>query len=145
MKTVSTQALNGARRAVGTHHGPTWIHGPTTAYAIGGTATLALRYPIISASGMTAGRRELLGDHDGQLPLPPGPQDLQRDCGPDGAVGGLKPEYTAASGLRDYGSGPTTGTRSRLRPTRHGPGGTLLDLIAVLFISGQLEELGTNV
>ena len=30
-----------------------------------------------------------------------------------------------------------------LHPTRHGPGGTLLDLIAVLFIIGQLEELGT--
>ena len=32
-----------------------------------------------------------------------------------------------------------------LRPMRHGQGGTLLDLIAVLFIIGQLEELGTNV
>ena len=47
---VSTQAPNGARRAVGTHHGPTRIHGPTTAYAIGGTATLVLRYSIISAT-----------------------------------------------------------------------------------------------
>ena len=41
------------------------------------------------------------------------PQDLPRDYGPDGAAGGLKPEYPAASGLRDYGRGPTTGTRSQ--------------------------------
>ena len=27
--------------------------------------------------------------------------------------GWIKPEYTAASGPRDYGSGPTTGTRSQ--------------------------------
>ena len=39
---VSSQAPNGARRAVGTHHGPTRIHVPTTAYAIGETATLTL-------------------------------------------------------------------------------------------------------
>ena len=36
-----------------------------------------------------------------------------KEYGPDGAAGGLKPEYTAASGPRDYGSGPTTGTRSQ--------------------------------
>ena len=30
-----------------------------------------------------------------------------------------------------------------LRLTRHGPGGTLLDLIAVLFIVGQLGKRGT--
>ena len=59
---VSSQATDGARLAVGTHHGPTRTH-----YAIGGTATLALRYSIISATAasrtrsvMTAGRRELL-------------------------------------------------------------------------------------
>ena len=46
-------------------------------------------------------------------PFPPGPQDLPRDYGPDGSAGGLKPEYPAASGPRDYGSGPTTGTRSQ--------------------------------
>ena len=43
------------------------------------------------------------------------------------------------------GAGRRPGLGARLRPTRHGPGGTLLDLIAVLFIIGQLEELGTNV
>ncbi len=49
-QSVSTQAPNGASRAVGTHHGPTRIHAPTTAYAIGGTATLAQGYSIISAT-----------------------------------------------------------------------------------------------
>ena len=64
-----------------------------------------------SSSGMTAGRR---GSWGWALPpLPPGPQDLPRDYGPDGAAGGLKPEYTAASGLRTFGSGPTTGTWSQ--------------------------------
>ena len=117
--TVSTQAPNGASRAVGTHYGPTRIHVPTGAFAIGGTATLAQRCSIISA---TAAARTL---PPGRLragkgcwgwappPLPPGPQDLPRDYGPDGAAGGLKPEYTAASGPRTYGSGPTTGTRSQ--------------------------------
>ena len=48
-----------------------------------------------------------------------------------------KPEYTAASGRHDhatFGSGPTRQSDDRdsepdylLRPTRHGPGGTLLD------------------
>ena len=51
---VSTQAPNGARRAVGTHHGPTRIHWPTTAYAIGGTATLAVidskKYTVVGYS-----------------------------------------------------------------------------------------------
>ena len=50
--------------------------------------------------------------------------------------GQTKPEYTAASGRRDhsdFGSGPTRQSDDRdsepdylLRPTRHGPGGTLL-------------------
>ena len=116
---VSTRAPNGASRAVGTHHGPTRIHAPTGAYAIGGTATLAQRCSIISATaaartlptGMTAGRRGCWGW--APPPLPPGPQDLPRNYGPDGAAGGLKPEFTAASGPRTYGSGPTTGTRSQ--------------------------------
>ena len=49
-RAVSTQAPNGASRAVGTHHGPTRIHAPTGAYAIGGTAKLAQRCSIISAT-----------------------------------------------------------------------------------------------
>ena len=36
-----------------------------------------------------------------------------RFLSPDGAAGGLKPEYPAASGPRDYGRGPTTGTQSQ--------------------------------
>ena len=56
-----------------------------------------------------------------------------------------KPEYPAASGRRDhatFGSGPMRQSDSDdrdsepdylLRPTRHGPGGTLLDYMAFLF------------
>ena len=57
--------------------------------------------------------------------------------------GRTKPEYTAASGRHDhatFGSGPTRQSDDRdsepdylLRPTRHGPGGTLLDYSAFLF------------
>ena len=50
---TSAESLNGASRAVGTHHGPTRIHAPTTAYAIGGTATLAQRYSITTAAART--------------------------------------------------------------------------------------------
>ena len=59
-------------------------------------------------------------------------QDLPRDYGPDGAAGGLKPEYTTASGRHDsatFGSGPTRPSDDRdsgpdylLCPTMHGPG-----------------------
>ena len=59
--------------------------------------------------------------------------------------GRAEPEYTAASGRHDhatFGSGPTRQSRSDdrdsepdhlLRPTRHGPGGTLL-IIAHSFL-----------
>ena len=59
--------------------------------------------------------------------------------------GRTKPEYPAASGRRDhatFGSGPTRQPESHdrdsepdylLRPTRHGPGGTLFDYSALLF------------
>ena len=49
---VTPYTTYGARRAVGTHNGPTRMH-QATAYAIGGTATLALRDCVISAT--TAG------------------------------------------------------------------------------------------
>ena len=62
--------------------------------------------------------------------------------------GRTKLEYPAASGRRDhatFGSGPTPQSDDRdsepdylLRPTRHGPGGTLLDYKAFLFSTGQL-------
>ena len=57
--------------------------------------------------------------------------------------GQTKPEYTTVSGLRDhatFGSGPTRQSDEQdsepdylLRPTRHGPGGTLL-IIACFFL-----------
>ena len=76
-------------------------------------------------------------------PHPPEPRDLPRDYGPDGAAGGLKPEYPAASGPRDYGRGPTTGTRSQTTCyVRRGTGRVVHCTIyyAVLFIVGQLVE-----
>ena len=72
--------------------GYTW---PTTAYAIGGTATLALRYSIISATTAARtrppGRPRAAGSCWGWAPPPlsAGPQDLPRDYGPDRAAGGL--------------------------------------------------------
>ena len=65
--------------------------------------------------------------------------------------GRTKPEYTVASGRRDhatFGRGPTRQSDERdsepdylLRPTRHGPGGTLLDYSAFLF-SAQSPRSG---
>ena len=122
---VSSQANDGARRAVGTHHGPTW---PTTAYAIGGTAALALRYSIISA--LAAARTRLRDDcwPPGAVgvwappPHPPGPQDLPRYYGQDGAAGGLSRSTprqaddatTRPSGAgRHVSHGPTTGSQNQ--------------------------------
>jgi hypothetical protein len=55
---------------------------------------------------MTTGRRGLLG-------MGTAAASAWAAGRPDGAAGGLKPEYPAASGPRDYGRGPTTGTRSQ--------------------------------
>ena len=67
--------------------------------------------------------------------------------------GRTMPEYTAASGRHDhatFGCGPTrmfgdwdSEPDYLLRPTRHGPSGTLYDCIAVLFNVSQLIELVT--
>ena len=97
-----------------------------------------------SSSRMTAGRRGCWGW--AEPPLPPGPQDLPRDYGLDGAAGGLKPEYTAASGIRDYGSGPTTGTRSQTTCyVRRGTGRVVIinDSFERFFL-GQPSVLGTE-
>ena len=63
--------------------------------------------------------------------------------------GRTKPEYTAASGRRDHTTSGSRQTRQSderdsepdylLRPTRHGPGGTLLDYSAFLF-KAQVTE-----
>ena len=67
--------------------------------------------------------------------------------------GRTKPEYIAASGRRDhatFGSGPTRQSEERdsepdylLRPTRHGPGGTLLDYSAFLF-RAEVTDIGQD-
>ena len=81
-----------------------------------------------------------------------GPSEGQRAGRSSGRT---KPEYTAASGRHDhatFGSGPTRQSDERdsepdylLRPTRHGPGGTLLDYSAFLF-KAQVTEytVGTS-
>ena len=88
-------------------------------------------------------------------PLPPGPQDLPRDYGPDGAAGGLSrstPPQADDTTTRPSGSGPTRQSYDwdseldyLLRPTRHGPGGTLLDYSALLFRAQVTEyTVGTK-
>ena len=76
-----------------------------------------------------------------------------RDYGPDGAASGLSRSTSRQADdttTRPSGSGPTRQSDVwdsepvyLLRPTRHGPGGALLDYIAFLFSAGQLIELGT--
>ena len=144
MEPVSTQAPNGACRAVGTHHGPTQIH--LADYSLrhrreGSAGTTILYHLRIyrrphSSSVMTAGRRELLSMGTAAASAgAAGPSEGQRAGRSSGRTS--KPEYTAASGRRDhatFGSGPTRQSDDRdlepdylLRPTRHGPGGTLRD------------------
>ena len=97
--------------------GYTW---PTTAYAIGGTATLALRYSIISVSTAPAlALRDdcgLPGAVGGWAPppLPPGPQDLPRDYGPDGAAGGLSRSTPRRADHATTGAGRRPGLGARL-------------------------------
>ena len=77
-----------------------------------------------------------------------------RDYGPDGEAGGLSrstPRQADDTTTRPNGSGPTRQSDVRdsesdylLRPTRHGPGGTLHDYIAFLFSAGQLIVLGST-
>ena len=117
--TVSTQATDGASRAVGTHHGPTRIH--MADYSLrhrrDGNAGTTILYHLRncrrphSSSVLTAGRRELL-EH--------GHRDLPRDYGPDGAAGGLSrstPRRADNTTTRPSGAGrrvsPTTWTRSQ--------------------------------
>ena len=135
-------------QAVGTHDGPTRIH--VADYSLrhrrDGNAGTTILYHLRnrrrphSSSGMTAGRRGCWGW--APPPLPPGPQDLPRDYGPDGAAGGLKPEYTAASGPRTFGSGPTTGTRSQTTCyVRRGTGRVVLTIDSERFFLVQLTAV----
>ena len=96
---------------------------------------------------MTAGRQGLLGMGTAAASAgAAGPsQGVGRDYGPDGAAGGLKPEYTAASGPRDYGRGPTTGTRSQTTCyDRRGTGRVIIDDRFERFVLGQLSKLRTD-
>ena len=69
--------------------------------------------------------------------------------------GRTKPEYTAASGRRDhatFGSGPTRQSDDLdsepdylLRPTRHGPGGTLLIITHSFLVLSHRAAVGTSI
>ena len=95
---VSSKAPDGARRAVGTHHGPTRIHmaesgrlQPTPS-----EGRQSWHYDTLSSPHLPPPALVLKDDcwPPGAVtcwgwappPLPPGPQDLPRDYGPDGAA-----------------------------------------------------------
>ena len=149
-RSVSTQAPNAsaANRAVGTHHrdGPTQI--PVADYSLrhrrdGNAGTTILYHPRIyrrgrphSSSVMTAGRRSCwrMGTAAASAGAARPSEGLRagRSCGRTAGV--HRGERTTRP--RDYGSGPTRQSDDRdsepdylpvLRPTRHGPGGTLRD------------------
>ena len=99
-----------------------------------------------SSSDVTAGRRERLAS-----PASAGAAGPSEGLRAGRSSGRTKPEYTAASGRRDhttFGSGPMRQSDERdlepdylLRPTRHGPGGTLLDYRAFLFSAQVTDQL----
>ena len=121
----------------GRTHGPTRIH--LADYSLrhrrdGNAGTTILYHFRIclrphSSSVMTAGRR--VGGW-APPPLPPGPQDLPRDYGPDGAAGGLSrstPWLANETTTLPSGAGQTRQSDDRdsepdylLRSTRHGQG-----------------------
>ena len=66
------------------------------------------------------GPARAVGDGHRRLYRRYGPQDLPRDCGPDGAAGGLRAELTAACGRHDhatFGSGKRVSVRRPRRQT----------------------------
>jgi hypothetical protein len=124
---VSSQATDGARRAVGTHHGPTRIH--LADYSLrhrrDGNAGTTILYHLRnrrrphSSSGMTAGRRELLEDGHRRR-FRRGRRTFRGTTGRDGAAGGLSrstPRRADDTTTRPSGAGrrvsPTTRTRSQ--------------------------------
>jgi hypothetical protein len=123
--------------------GHTW---PTTAYAIRGTAKAGptilyhlrnCRRPH-SSSVMTAGRRSCWSM--GTAAASAGAAGPSEGLRAGRSSGQTKPEYTAASGRRDHATFGSWLMRHSddldsepdylLLPTRHGPGGTLLDYSA---------------
>ena len=107
---------------------------PNTAYAIGGTATLALRYSIISASaaasssGMTAGpgRRELLAGGMGTAATSAraaGPSEGLRAGWSSGQTEAGVPRGERTTRLRTRADDRDSEPDYLLRPTRHGPDG----------------------
>jgi hypothetical protein len=125
------------RRAVRTHYGPTRRHqarySPTPSE---GRQSWHYDTPLISA--FYEQTQALLSDdhgpagaagawatqqHDG--PHPPGPQDLVRDCGPDGAAEAAAQPSVQQDLSRDYGPTGSSGRCRRLRRGRSTFGGTM--------------------
>ena len=124
---VSSQATDGARRAVGTHHGPTRTHlaDHSVRHRRDGNAGTTILYHLRnrrrphSSSVMTAGRRELL-EHGHRRRIRRSRRTFRGTTGRDGAAGGLSrstPRRADDATTRPSGAGrhvsPTSGTRSQ--------------------------------
>jgi hypothetical protein len=140
---VSPYATYGARRAVGTHYGQTRIHWADYSLrhrrdrGAGTTMLYHLRIYLRahSLSVMTTGRRSCWSM--GTAAASAGAAGPSEGLRARRSSGWTKSEYTATRGRHyhaTFGSGPMRQCDDRdsepdylLRPTGHGPGGTLLD------------------
>ena len=147
---VTPYTTYGARRAVGTHYGPTQIH--LADYSLrhqrdGSAGTTILYHLRIyrrphSSSSMTAGRRELLGMGTAAASAgAAGPSEGLRAGRSSGRTEAGVHRAERTTRPRDYRSGPTRQSDDRdsesdylLHPTRHGPGGKLL-IVAHSFLA----------
>ena len=83
---------------------------------------------------MTAGRRELLGMGIAAASAEAaGPSEGLRAGRSSGRTGAGVPRGERTTRLRERADDRDSEPDYLIRPTRHGPGGTVLDLIAVLF------------
>ena len=145
MDSVWTQALNGASRAVGTHHGPTRTRlqaTPSEGRYLRIDRHLRIDRQPHSPSGTTAGRRELLGM--GAAAASAGAEGPSQ-----GLRAGRRRERTEAGVPRCE---RTTRLRTRaddrdsepdylLRPTRHGPGGLLTVNVSGSFYHWSIHRI----
>ena len=122
---VSSQAPNGARQAVGTHHGPTRIH--VADYSLRHRRDGKQRWHYDTLSSPHRPPPALVLSDDCGLqgavgrwappPLPQGPQDLPRDYGPDGAAGGLSRSTLRRADHATTGAGQRPGLGAKLPAT----------------------------
>ena len=136
MVSVSSQATDGARRAVRTHHGPTRIHlaDYSLCHRRDGNAGTTILYHLRnrrphSSAVMTAGRRELL-EHGHRRRIRRSRRTYRGTTGRTGAAGRLSrstPQQADDATTRPSGAGrhvsPTSGTRIQTTCyVRRGPG-----------------------